>query len=133
MACGHCLRGDAENVDLTGMDIDSILDQAEAIGRLIITGGEPTLNMGAIQHIANGIARRGIPLMRVQIITNGLIYEERLVALAKRFSEITRLTQVHGYGNTEREPWRVSIGVSLDRYHEARRLAKRTISATKTL
>ena len=77
------------------------------------------MNMGAIQHIANGIARRGIPLMRVQIITNGLIYEERLVALAKRFSEIIRLTQVHGYGNIEREPWRVSIGVSLDHYHES--------------
>ena len=125
MACGHCLRGDAENVDLTGMDIDSVLDQTEAIGRLILTGGEPTLNMGAIQHIANGIARRGIPLMRVQIITNGLIYEERLVALAKRFSEITRLTQVRGYGNTEREPWRVSIGVSLDRYHKASETCKR--------
>ncbi len=125
MACGHCLRGDAENVDLTGMDIDSVLDQTEAIGRLIITGGEPTLNMGAIQHIANGIARRGIPLMRVQIIINGLTYEERLVALAKRFSEIIRLTQVHGYGNIEREPWRVSIGVSLDRYHESPEICKK--------
>ena len=39
MACAHCLRGDAENVDLTNMDIDGVLDQAEAIGRLIITGG----------------------------------------------------------------------------------------------
>ena len=85
MACGHCLRGDAENVDLTGMDIDSILDQTEAIGRLILTGGEPTLNMGAIQHIANGIAQRGIPLMRMQIIINALTYEERFVALVKRF------------------------------------------------
>lgn len=63
MACGHCLRGNTENVDLIGMNIDSILDQAEAIGRLIITGGEPTLNMGAIQYLANGIVRRGIPLM----------------------------------------------------------------------
>lgn len=125
MACGHCLRGDAENVDLTGLDIDSILDQAEAVGRLIITGGEPTLNMGAIQHIANGIARRGIPLMRAQIITNALIYEERLVAIAKRLSEIIRLTQIHGYGNTEREPWRVSIGVSLDRYHKAPETCKK--------
>lgn len=39
MACGHCLRGDAENIDLTNMDIDSVLDQTEAIGRLIVTGG----------------------------------------------------------------------------------------------
>lgn len=132
MACGHCLRGDAENIDLTGMDIDSVLDQTEAIGRLIITGGEPTLNMGAIQHIANGIARRGIPLMRVQIITNGLLYDERLVALAKRFSEIISLTQIHGYGNTEREPWRVSIGVSLDRFHEAPETCKKNYIRYKT-
>lgn len=63
--------------------------------------------------------------MKVQIITNGLIYEERLVALVKRFSEIIRLTKVHGYGNTAREPWRVSIGVSLDRYHEAPETCKK--------
>lgn len=107
------------------MDIDSVLDQTEAIGRLIITGGEPVLNMGAIQHIANGIARRGIPVMRAQIITNGLLYEERLVTLAKRFAEIIRLTQIHGYGNTARETWRVSIGVSLDRYHEAPETCKK--------
>ena len=125
MACGHCLRGDAENVDLTSMDIDSVLDQTEAIGRLIITGGEPTLNMGAIQHIANGIAWRGIPVMRAQIVTNGLLYEERLVTLAKRFAEIIRLTQIHGYGNMARETWRVSIGVSLDRYHEAPETCKK--------
>lgn len=125
MACGHCLRGDAENVDLTGMDIDSVLDQTEAVGRLIITGGEPLLNLRAIQHLANGIVRRGIPIMRVQIITNGLIYDEKFIALVKRFSEITRLTQVHGYGNKEREPWRVSIGVSLDRYHEAPEICKK--------
>lgn len=125
MACGHCLRGDAENVDLTDIDVDSMLDQTEAIGRLILTGGEPTMNLRAIQHLVNEIARRGIPLMRVQIITNGLIYEERLVALAKRFSEITRLTQVHGYGNTEREPWRVSIGISFDRYHKSPEICKK--------
>lgn len=62
MACAHCLRGDAENVDLTNMDIDGVLDQAEAIGRLIITGGEPLLNLRAMQHLTNGIARRGIRL-----------------------------------------------------------------------
>lgn len=125
MACGHCLRGDAENVDLTGLDIDGVLDQTEAIGRLIITGGEPLLNLRAIQYLANGIARRGIPLMRVQIITNGLLYDGGFVALAKRFSEISRLTQVYGYGIDEREPWRVSVGISLDRYHKATEICKK--------
>lgn len=125
MACRHCLRGNAENVDLTGLDIDSVLDQTEAIGRLIITGGEPTLNMKAIQHLANGIVQRGIPLMRVQIITNGLRYEDTLVRIVKRFSEIVRLTQAYGYGREEREPWRVQVGISLDQYHEASGVCKK--------
>lgn len=125
MACGHCLRGDAENVDLTGMDIDSVLNQAEAIGRLVVTGGEPVLNLRAIQHLANGIARRGIPLMRVEIITNALVFDERFIAIVKRFSEIVHLTQQHGYGRREREPWRIQVGVSLDRYHEASDVCKK--------
>lgn len=53
MECGHCLRGDAQNADILLSAIDGVLDQTEAIGRLIITGGEPTLNLEAIQYIAN--------------------------------------------------------------------------------
>ena len=125
MGCAHCLRGDAENVDLCMIDIDGVLNQAEAIGRLIITGGEPTLNLPAIRHIANGIVQRGIPLMRVQIVTNGRHYAEEFVTVIKRFSEIVHLTQQYGYGRMEREPWRVQIGVSLDRYHEAQDICKK--------
>lgn len=125
MSCSHCLRGDAENVDLISMDIDNVLDQTEAIGKLVVTGGEPTLNLAGIQYLANGIVRRGIPLMRVEIITNALIFDERFTAVVKRFSEIVHLTQQRGYGRTDREPWRVSIGVSLDRYHEIPEVCKK--------
>lgn len=125
MACGHCLRGDAQNVDLSSVDIDGVLDQTEAIGQLAISGGEPILNVAGMRYIANGIARRGIPLMRVEIITNGLVYDERFIAIVKRFSEIVHLTQQHGYENREREPWRIQVGVSLDRYHESPELCKK--------
>lgn len=133
MHCAHCLRGDAENVDLLNVDIDSVLDQTEAIGRLIITGGEPTLNLSAVQHIANGIVQRGIPVMRVQIITNGKEYNQAFVILMKRFSEITNLTQLHGYGREEREPWRVQIGVSLDHYHEAKDVCRKNYIRYKNM
>ena len=86
MSCAHCLRGDAQNVDILGIDIDNVLDQTEAIGNLAITGGEPTLNLKALQHIANGIAKRGIPVSRVEIVTNGLIYDT-MVAICARESE----------------------------------------------
>lgn len=117
MECAHCLRGDAQNEDIFLSAIDGVLDQTEAIGRLIITGGEPMLNLRAIQYIANGIAMRGIPLMRLQIVTNGLIYDERFIAIIKMFSAIIHITQRHGYDRNIPEPWRVQLGISLDRYH----------------
>lgn len=117
MSCPHCLRGDAENVDILNWDVDNVLDQTESVGLLTVTGGEPLLNLPALQHLANGIARRGIPLMRFQVITNGLIYDESFIVILKRFAEIVHLTQQHGYDHSEREPWRVQVGVSLDRYH----------------
>lgn len=124
MSCSHCLRGGAESVDIFNVDIDGLLNQVEAIGRLIVTGGEPTLNLPALQHIANGIARRGIPLMRVQVVTNGLIYDESFISIVKRFSEIIHLTQQHGYGRSEREPWRVQVGISLDNFHQNKDVCK---------
>lgn len=125
MVCGHCLRGDAQNVDIFSADIDGVLDQTETIGKLVISGGEPTLNMAGIQYLANGIARRGIPLMRMEIITNALVFDERFIAIVKRFSEIVYLTQQHGYGRREREPWRIQVGVSLDRFHKASDVCKK--------
>lgn len=119
MKCRHCLRGDTQDVDIFLSDIDGLLNQTEAIGQLIITGGEPTLNLSAIQHIANGLTIRGIPLMRFQIITNGLCYDERLVTIIKRFAEIIQVTRKFGYGDVSEEPWRVQLGVSLDRFHES--------------
>lgn len=119
MACDHCLRGDAQDADLSTMDIDNILDQTEAIGKLILTGGEPTMNMKALQYIANGITQRGIPVMRVEIISNGLVYDERLVAVMKRFGEITRLTAEQGYNKSHWGPWCALLGISLDRHHES--------------
>ncbi len=85
------------------------------------------MNLKALQHIANGIAKRGIPVSRVEIVTNGLIYDDRFIAIVKRFSDITHLTQQFGYGNMERETWRVQIGVSLDRYHEAQDICKKEL------
>ena len=119
MACDHCLRGDAQEVDLSTVDIDNILDQTEAIGKLILTGGEPTMNMKALQYIANGITKRGIPVMRVEIISNGLVYDEWLVAIMKRFGEITKLTAEHGYNKSHWGPWCALLGISLDRHHES--------------
>ena len=73
MRCAHCLRGNAQEVDIDHKHIDNLLDQTEVIGHLDITGGEPTLNLDALEYILNGLCKRGIPLLEFGLHTNGLI------------------------------------------------------------
>ena len=43
MCCIHCMRGDAENVNLDPNILNSFLKQVKDITTLTITGGEPSL------------------------------------------------------------------------------------------
>ena len=48
LACQHCMRGEAENLDMSNEVIDQLLDRTSEIGYLGITGGEPLLNFDGI-------------------------------------------------------------------------------------
>lgn len=52
MCCAHCLRGDAESIDIQEKYIDAFLDSFETgayISSLTFTGGEISLNIPAIR------------------------------------------------------------------------------------
>lgn len=58
MCCAHCLRGDAENVDIQEKYIDAFLDSFSNggyIGTIIFTGGEISLNIPAIRYILKAV------------------------------------------------------------------------------
>jgi organic radical activating enzyme len=123
MRCAHCLRGDAQDVDIDYKHIDDLLDQVEVIGHLDVTGGEPTLNLDALEYILNGLCKRGIPLCEFGLYTNGLIYSERFVKLIKWCKQIIDVSCSNCLKNgNEYQPQRYlsrcNVGVSLDRYHE---------------
>lgn len=124
MKCAHCLRGDAQNIDIDYRYIDDLLDQVEVIGFLEITGGEPTLNLDAIKYILNGLCKRGIPLLGFSLFTNGLIYSEELIEIAKLSKKIIDIScencisEKYGKYNPATAIERCNIGISLDRYHE---------------
>jgi len=48
MLCSHCLRGQAENLDMDNKIIDILTRSVEFIGCLTFSGGEPSLNPEAI-------------------------------------------------------------------------------------
>lgn len=79
MQCDHCLRGHAENKDLTKEIVDKVLDQIDCIDCLNFTGGEVTLNVEIIRYIIDQIIERKIEVYDFFIATNGKIYSDELI------------------------------------------------------
>lgn len=49
LKCAHCMKGEAQNIDMSVEVIDKLLESVVSIGTLLFTGGEPTMNLQGIQ------------------------------------------------------------------------------------
>ena len=84
MCCAHCLRGDAEAVDIQERYIDAFLDSfanAGYISSLTFTGGEISLNIPAIRYTLNAVRERNISVGSFYMVTNGKAVD-KMVELA---------------------------------------------------
>jgi len=72
MECSHCLRGEAQNKNLSTEYIDKLLDQVDCIGEVTFTGGEPSLNVPMLEYFLEQVKLRGISVSFFYIATNGL-------------------------------------------------------------
>lgn len=72
MNCSHCMKGDSQDMDIDTKHIDSLLDQVQSINEIGFTGGEPTLNVKAIEYTLEAIKKRNIDLDHFFIFTNGM-------------------------------------------------------------
>lgn len=122
MSCKHCFRGDAQCVDIAPQHIDHLLDQTEVIGRLVITGGEPLLNVEALSNLYDAIRTRGVMLLGFELISNGHTFDKGFADIIKRFGDLVYACNRLCRPNLSRLPRKdfVSLcvlGISLDRYH----------------
>lgn len=85
MRCPHCLRGAAQKLDMTNEIIDKVLSQVSYISSITFTGGDPSLNVGAIEHFTDvcrskKIAGRGYRIGPddFYVVTNGKRNAKRL-------------------------------------------------------
>ena len=79
MQCDHCLRGCAENKDIKNDYISQLLLQVDYIGNVTFTGGEPSLNVVAIEHFIAECKRLNVSIGGFYIATNGLNVKENFV------------------------------------------------------
>lgn len=79
MSCEHCLRGCSENIDLNTDYIVSLLNQIESINSVTFTGGEPSLNVQAIDYFLEKCKEKDIYIGSFYIATNGFAINENFV------------------------------------------------------
>ena len=87
MACAHCLRGDAQAMDMSPDYVDCILDMAESVGRILFSGGEPSMNPGIIRHTLDYARKNSIPIYGFSIVTNGSLVPPGFLDLMRDWYE----------------------------------------------
>lgn len=110
MQCMHCLRGEAQNIDINKKYIDALFDKVSNIYRITFTGGEPTLNVDAIEYtLKKAIEKEICPSF--WLATNGKVYSQRLVDV---LLDYYAYCLDFGYGSEES----CGLAVSLDKFHD---------------
>lgn len=71
MACEHCLRGDAQNMDMSTEVVDQILEHCDSIGAVTFSGGEPSLNIPLIRYFFEKAEERNMLPTSFYVVTNG--------------------------------------------------------------
>jgi organic radical activating enzyme len=71
MQCPHCLRGNAQRVNMSFEIINKALGMFDTIGTLSISGGEPTLADKQLEHIANYMQWHPVFIDNFFMVTNG--------------------------------------------------------------
>jgi len=74
--CDHCLRGGKQNVNIKPEYIRAILKDVDAIGTVVFTGGEPSLNIDAMKEFINICKEKDIWVDNFHIVTNGVIHKK---------------------------------------------------------
>lgn len=106
MACEHCLRGNAENLDMKKEIVDEVLKHCDLIGSVLFTGREPSLNIPLIRYFFEEAEKQGKLPTYFYIVTNGK---------ANQYELATELLK--WYPKMEEKDL-CGVALSVDVYHE---------------
>ena len=84
MQCDFCMRGKAQNVEITDEVISDIFDSLSRfeqvhINSINLTGGEPFLSPEKLIKVINELIKRNIKVDWLTITTNGSIFDEYII------------------------------------------------------
>lgn len=78
MKCAHCLRGNAQNKNMSKEVMLQALRNVSYINAVTFSGGEPTLNLDMIWYFIECCRMLDIEVGNFYIVTNGKVYHKEL-------------------------------------------------------
>ena len=84
ITCSFCLRGYLQAKDIELHHIDELLDKVGHINHFCPTGGEPSLNVEAIEYFLEGCKKRNITIDSFYIATNGLNLSQKFINICDK-------------------------------------------------
>lgn len=107
MLCDHCLRGDAENVNINIAYVEKLFKQVEQISTLTITGGEPSLHPEIINQIVELAKEYNVGVSAFYMVTN-----------AKRVTNEFLMSVMNLYALCDDMEEGGGLAISNDDYHD---------------
>lgn len=122
LQCKHCLKGEAQNIDLSNEAIDNLLNQTIGIENILFTGGEPFLAIDKMRYFLHGIKERNIILGYVSVVTNGTIINNDVVKIIRDYDDYIRnlrkrINKKEFVEKLQKEPY-FDVTISDDKYHD---------------
>lgn len=105
MNCAHCLRGDAQSMNMTPEIVSNLLHQVDSIYNVTFSGGEPTLNLPIIEFFFEEAERQGKLPSSFYVATNGSNQWELAKLLLKWYPKMDNKDFC-------------GVSLSIDRFHE---------------
>ena len=105
MACDHCLRGCAQNLDLDLNHVRTMLSKCDQIHSITLSGGEPGLAVDKIEAVLELCKEMNVEVGSFYIVTNGTVNQEKLAVAALRWYAYCYNNEASG------------LAVSTDQYH----------------
>ncbi len=125
MSCSHCLRGDAENVDMDIKYVDTLFSKIDQIYTLTFTGGEPSLVPDIIHQVLDSANRNDVEITNFYLVTNGKKITMEFIQVLLRIYQ-----EYHNFYNEEDMP---IIQWSNDIYHDEDEIDKEGLRLLKAL
>lgn len=77
LKCAHCLRGNAQPVDLNLDHWDTFAGKVGSFGTITFTGGEPFLRIEIVDQMRLIADRNGLDVQNYYVATNGTVFTRR--------------------------------------------------------